>query len=113
MTHDRDVRRFLTTYLRDHRAGASAGVSLARRCARMNTETDFGPELEVLADEVAQDCRTLEAIMARVGVRPSRLKQAAGALSERLGRLKVNDRLVRYGPLSRLLELDGLSAGID
>lgn len=110
--HD-DAQRFLATYLRDHRAGAAAGVSLARRCAQMNEGTDFGPELQALADDVEADCRSLETIMTRLDVRPSRVKQVAGAVSERLGRLMVNDRLVRYGPLSRLLELDGLAAGID
>ncbi len=39
---------------------------------------------------------------------PSRVKLAAVRLGERLGRLKLNGRLLRYSPLSRVVELEGL-----
>jgi hypothetical protein len=47
------------------------------------------------------------------GVRPGRAKVAAAWLAEKAGRLKLNGELMRYSPLSRLVELDGLAAGIE
>ena len=40
---------YLTTYLRDHRAGAAAGVSLARHLAEANADTEWGGPLADLA----------------------------------------------------------------
>jgi hypothetical protein len=39
-------------------------------------------------------------------------KRLAAALAERAGRLKLNGSLRDYSDLSRLIELDGLAAGI-
>jgi hypothetical protein len=51
--------------------------------------------------------------MSRLGVKRSRPKVAAAWAAEKLGRLKLNGELLRYSPLSRLIELEGLAAGID
>lgn len=48
--------------------------------------------------------------MERTGVKPRADKRAAVWAAERIGRLKLNGRVVRYSDLSRLLELEGLSA---
>ena len=50
--------------------------------------------------------------MAHLGVRPSVVKGAVGAVAERVGRLKTNGRVVKYSPLSRVVELEGISAGV-
>jgi hypothetical protein len=65
-----------------------------------------------LAAEQAADLRELEAVMRRLGVRPSRLKAGASVVGERLGRLKLNGHLVRRSPLSDVEELDFLTLGI-
>lgn len=108
-----DDQRQLLKYLRDHRAGSAAGLSVVRHCARVNQGTELARDMLGLAEEFEQEIQTLEAIMRRLGGRPSRLKILMGALAERFGRLlKVNDQLVRYSALSRLVELEGLAAGI-
>jgi hypothetical protein len=102
----------LRTYLQDHHAGATAGVELARRAAGSNSESDYGAELERIADEVAADRDALERVMDQLGVKPSTVKDAALWTAEKLGRLKPNNSLISYSPLSRVVELEGLVIGV-
>ena len=103
----------LPIYLNDHLAGATAGVELARRVAGSNRSTSYGPVLERLAEEIEEDRRTLEDIMERLSVRRDRLKVALAWSGEKAGRLKLNGELLRYSPLSRLEELEGLALGVE
>jgi hypothetical protein len=50
--------------------------------------------------------------MERLGVRVDRAKVMAGWIAEKLGRLKLNGRLLSYSPLSRLMELELLILGV-
>jgi hypothetical protein len=106
------VSDLLRTYLQDHHAGATVGVELARRAAGSNQDTEYGEPLARLADEIAEDRETLERVMERLGVKPDRIKDAGGWAAEKLGRLKPNNRLLGYSPLSRVVELEGLVIGV-
>jgi hypothetical protein len=103
----------LSIYLNDHLAGSTVGVELARRIAGSNRSTSYGPVLERLVAEIEEDRRTLEEVMERLSVRPDRLKVAFAWAGEKAGRLKLNGELIRYSPLSRLEELEGLSLGVE
>jgi hypothetical protein len=105
-------QKLLSIYLNDHLAGAIAGNELARRAAGNNRGTPEGDFLEGLAREIEEDRQTLEGLMADLGIRKDILKDSAAWLLEKAGRLKLNGRLLGYSPLSRVLELEGLSAGI-
>jgi hypothetical protein len=105
--------RLLSIYLNDHRAGAAAGVALARRIVRQSDVGEAKAVVQAIADEIADDRRTLERIARLTGVRANPAKIAAARLAERLGRLKLNGRLRGRSPLSRVIELEGLMAGID
>jgi hypothetical protein len=102
----------LRTYLQDHHAGATAGVELARRAVGSNEDSEYGPELARIADEIAEDREALERVMDGLGVKPHRIKDAGGWAAEKLGRLKPNNRLLGYSPLSRVIELEGLLIGV-
>ena len=105
--------RLLAIYLNDHLAGAAAGVELARRTRASNRDDpEFGPALAEICAEVEADRETLRALMDRLGVRQDPIKPAAARLGEKLGRLKPNGRLRGYSPLSRVVELEGLTLGI-
>jgi hypothetical protein len=107
-------RRLLAIYLNDHLAGATAGIELARRTARENEGSPLGDFLAgTLLPEISEDRETLKRVMAQLGVRRSTPKVAAAWALEKVGRLKLNGELRRYSPLSRLLELEGLAAGVD
>ena len=105
--------KLLAIYLNDHLAGATVGVELARRSLRNNRDGELGTFLGRLSGELEEDRRALERAMAALGIARSPVKRAAAVAAERLGRLKLNGRLTGYSPLSRLLELEGLSIGIE
>ena len=103
---------YLETYLQDHRAGAAGGAGLARRLAEENAGTPYEDFLLRLAQEIEQDVATLEEIMDGFGVDKPTLKIAGAKFGEKLARLKPNEHLASYSPLSRVLELEGLRGGV-
>lgn len=105
--------RFLGIYLNDHLAGAIAGSELAKRAARNNEGTPLGAFLDRLTTDIDDDRRALETLMSDLGVKKDLLKDAAAWMAEKVGRLKLNGRVVGYSDLSRLVELEGLSLGVE
>ena len=103
----------LETYLRDHRAGAEFGSNLARRLYEQNVDTPYEEPLRTIADQIGQDVATLEGIMDRLDIGKSTMKTALGSVGEKLGRLKPNNALTAYSPLSRVLEMEQLRGGIE
>ena len=102
----------IAIYLNDHFAAATSGRDLARRAARGNRTSDYGPCLERMAREIAEDRGSLLVIMEALGVRTDSLKVIVGWGAEKVGRLKLNGRLLGYSPLSRVVELEGLAIGV-
>lgn len=107
------MNRYLAIYLNDHLAGATLGVELARRTLSENEEGELGEFLRWLCAQIVEDRAALLALMERHGVHPSLVKSGGAWVAEKLGRLKPNGHLTTYSPLSRLLELEGLAAGIE
>jgi hypothetical protein len=103
----------LGIYLNDHLAGAVGALELARRCAAANRENNIGPDVERLILEIEEDKRVLEDLMRRLRISPSRVKGGAAWALEKVARLKLNGRILSYSPLSRVLELEALSLGIE
>jgi hypothetical protein len=112
-TNRRPARDYLAIYLNDHLAGSTTGVALAKRAVGHARSTETRGVLERLAGEIEEDRETLLAIMRELGARPDVLKVAGGALVERLGRLKPNGHLFGASPLTPLIELEGLSLGVE
>jgi hypothetical protein len=108
-----DPDRLLAGYLRDHHAGAVAGLALAERCRDANVGTSLGATMTAVADEIAEDKGALEAIMDQLGVGENAAKAVAARAAELIGRLKSNGTFTRYSPASRVVELEALLAGID
>jgi hypothetical protein len=105
-------QKLLAIYLNDHLAGSVLGSELTRRVARENRGTSLGGFLERLAVEILEDKQALEGVLRATDVRPSQLKPRVAWALEKVGRLKLNGRIRSYSPLSRLLELEGLTMGI-
>ncbi len=103
--------KLLGIYLRDHLAGSRAGLELARRAEHENRGNPVGDYLATFRVELEQDRAVVERVMRELGVSPPPLKERAAWLLERVGRLKLNGRLVSYSPLSRVMELEGLCIG--
>jgi hypothetical protein len=98
----------LSTYLNDHLAVALAGVELAKRSLASNEGTAVEPLLRRLNDDLDADLRLMREVMRALGVSEDPLKKGLAWVGERLGRLKLNDSLTSYSPLSRVVELEGL-----
>jgi hypothetical protein len=105
--------RYLPIYLNDHLAGATLGVELAHRTLRENEDGELGEFLGWLHTQLREDRAALLAVQRRFGVKHSIAKAGGAWAAEKIGRLKPNGHLTSYSPLSRLLELEGLAAGID
>jgi len=99
--------RLLAIYLRDHHALLVALGELARRTrtlTRPGERQTFAADLRRAADD---DRACVEAFLGRLDSTPSRARHAAAWTAEKIGRLKLNGRLVRPSPLSELTELEG------
>jgi hypothetical protein len=105
-------RDLLAIYLQDHLAAATTGVQLARRARGSNEGTAYADFLARLEREIAEDREALRELMGRLEIGADRLKIAAGWTAEKAGRLKLNGRLTGYSPLSRVVELEALMAGV-
>ena len=107
-----DGDRLLGIYLQDHLAGSVAALELVERAAGSNESNELGAFLRSLHGEIRADQETLLDIMRVLGVERSRVKNGLAWAAEKAGRLKLNGRLLRYSPLSRVHELEALEAGI-
>ncbi|MFD7444851.1 hypothetical protein [Streptomyces sp. NPDC059909] len=102
----------VSIYLNDHLSGATMGVELARRMAREHKSSGRSAVLDSLAEDIAQDRRSLLAVMDGLDVAPHRYKVYAGWAAEKVARLKPNGRVHRRAGLSDLVELESLRLGI-
>lgn len=103
----------LGIYLNDHLAGATGGMELARRSAGAHRGTATGTTLTRLATEIQQDREALLEIMVALEVPVRQYKVAAAWVAEKVGRLKLNGRLLDRSPLSSLVELEALRLGVE
>ena len=106
------MHSLLAIYLRDHHAAGAEGTRVARRVALAAEHDSGNDDLRRVASEIREDLITLEGIMRRLGVEPDRTKDTLSRIAERVGRLKLNGRILRRSPLSDLLELETLVVGI-
>lgn len=107
------AEHLLAVYLRDHAAGAAAGLALAERSQRANEDNPLGAVLSEIAAEITADRESLRNMMKALDVTEDPVKVVLGQAGELVGRLKSNGMLTRYSPSSRVVELEGLLAGID
>jgi hypothetical protein len=103
----------LGIYLNDHLLGATAGLELFRRAAGSHAGTPTGDTLKRLTAEVEEDREALLGITRDLGFPVRQYKVAAGWAGEKVGRLKLNGRLLSRSPLSSVVELEGLRIGVE
>lgn len=104
--------KMIETYLQDHHAGSAAGLDAFRRVAEGHGDREVRSKVGRLAHDVAEDQRSLEAIMSGLGVKPSQLKDIPARAAEKIGRLKLNERVTKRSPLSDVEELEALTAAV-
>lgn len=102
----------LGVYLNDHLAGSTMGLELARRMAA-SADPGSATVLRGLVAEIAEDRSALLAIMATLGIPVRGYKVFAAWAGEKIGRLKLNGRLLSRSPLSSLEEAEILRLGVE
>ena len=102
----------LSIYLNDHFAGATGGLELAKRAAGANADNEYGAVLDDLVEELESERESLRTLIEELGYGVDPIKAGAGWVAEKFGRLKLNGSLLSYSPLSRLIELEGLTIGV-
>jgi len=103
----------LDVYLNDHLAGSAAAVELVERIRGTNEGTTLASHMQGLGQLIEEDRDTLTAVMEQLGVVRSGPKQLAGKVLETLSRLRLNERVTGSAYVTRLMELETLSLGIE
>jgi hypothetical protein len=103
----------LGVYLNDHLAGSAAGIELATKLRDNHQGTELGEVMAALHRDISQDRDALEELMRHLEVERHPVKEAAGWALEKLSRLRLNPALTGSGDLTRLLETEALSLGIE
>jgi hypothetical protein len=103
----------LGVYLNDHLAGSAAGLELAEKLRDNNRGGELGTVMAALHRDITQDREQLEELMARLEIERHPVKEAAGWALEKLSRLRLNPALTGDAALTRLLETEALSLGIE
>jgi hypothetical protein len=99
----------LKIYVTDHLALLVGETELAERCHRSNEEGTLGLFLQELSADLHAEQQLLKEMLERIGGSQSLVKQGMAWLAEKAGRFKLNDALLEYSDLSRLVELETLS----
>lgn len=107
-----DQLHLLHIYLRNHEAAAVGGLQLFRRCASANRGSAYAADLQSLTDEIRDDRDALRRVCRLFGVKYSTVGRAVAYAGATLGRVKMNGRVFKYSPLSRVIELEALSSGV-
>lgn len=100
----------LGIYLNDHLALMVGEVDLAARCESSNQGTPLGDFLHDLGIEIEAQKSIVSDVIRRVGGSENMLKKGAAWFAEKLGRFKLNDSVLTYSDLSRVVELEALTA---
>jgi len=113
MTERTAVEDLLHVYVNDHRAGATGGLALAQRIRDEHAEDNIGEVIGGIVGEIEQDAASLERLAAEHGVSRNLVKHFGAFLGERVSRFKLNGRVWWRSPLSPVVELEALMAGVD
>lgn len=105
--------KYLAIHLNDHLAAALATREVAKRMASQYGSSDLGELARGLLPRLDEDLRAIEGVLAGAGLSRDRVKPALAWGAEKAGRLKLNGHVTGRSPLSPLVELDGLSLGIE
>lgn len=103
----------IEVYLNDHLAGAAMAIDLLDRIRENNKGTALAGFLDGLRPEIDADRATLAGLMDRLGIPRSTPKQLAAKVTETLSRLRLSSRVTGSPAVSRLMELETLSLGIE
>jgi hypothetical protein len=101
----------LNIYINDHLALLVAELDLAKRCHGNNSRGELGDFLSQLLNDLQTEKALLGQMLDQLGSSENLAKQAMAWIAEKAGRFKLNDSILCYSQLSRLIELEMLYLG--
>ncbi|MDO5668663.1 MAG: NAD-dependent epimerase/dehydratase family protein [Corynebacterium sp.] len=110
---DSYTRDLLELYLSDHLTGATAGVNRIERMAEEYVDTPMFAELSAVADEIRSDRELLRNVIEDLGLARKPYRQAVAWVGERVGRLKLNGRILERSPMTMLLEAELMRSAVN
>jgi hypothetical protein len=102
----------VTTYLSDHLAGSVAALELLDYLIQVRAGTPMALVLSAVRKDVEQDRRVLEQLLRGIGGKPSRMREAAAWVTEKLERAKLRIDDPGSGEFRDLEALETLALGI-
>ena len=102
----------LSLYLSDHLTGATAGVNRIERMAEDYVDTPMFAELSAVADEIRSDRELLRNVIEDLDLDRKPYRQAVAWVGERVGRLKLNGRVLEHSPMTMLLEAELMRSAV-
>lgn len=102
----------LSLYLSDHISGATAGVARMSHMAKQYKSTPHGVALHRIAGELREERAFYLDLVKRLGLPRRRYRQGIAWLAERVGRLKLNGRLLKTSPMTPVLESELMRGAI-
>ncbi|MCK0116463.1 NAD-dependent epimerase/dehydratase family protein [Isoptericola sp. S6320L] len=99
-------RHLFGLYLSEHLTGSTAGLDRIERMADSYRDTPFHADLAELTEQIRSERRLYRTLLATLGIRRRRYRQVLAAAAERVGRLKLNGRVLERSPLTVLLEVE-------
>jgi hypothetical protein len=106
------MKDHIVTYLQDHLAASVAGIELAKRCRDNNRGSELGLFLDKFVDTLEREQARIREMLDRLGASEPTVKKMAAWAAEKITRLKLNDSLLNYSDLGRVVELEALLAGL-
>ena len=103
----------LAVYLNAHLAGSAAGIELAEKLRDNHPGTELGRVMVALHHDITQDRDALQELMGHLDLERHPVKEAAGWVLEKVSRLRLNPALTGSAELTRLMEAEALSLGIE
>jgi hypothetical protein len=101
----------LVTYLHDHLAGSHFAIHLLESLEKQHPGGELGTFAQALREEIAEDQKTLEQIIGRVGTGHLDLMEAIGWMAEKASEFKLRRDNTGSG-LGTFEALEVLSVGV-
>lgn len=102
----------LSLYMNDHVSGATAGVGRLSHMAEQYRQTPHGENLSRIARELREERAFYLELIRRRELPQRSYRQALAWVAERVGRLKLNRRLLSTSPMTPVLESELMQGAI-
>lgn len=106
------TKDLISLYLSDHLTGATAGTNRIERMAADFVDTPVYADLAGLAEGIRANREFLRNLIDDLGFARRPYRQAAAWAAERVGRLKLNGRVIERSPMTMLLETELMRSGV-